>query len=118
MPDVTAPLKFLTWQPLYATEKPFQIFTNIPASAPDQRTTNLVFSDHRMLIRDVCCHTPPSHIDEKGFVYRKHETAVMDFENREVVEGVYLPEVEALLRRELEGVDRVFFFDWRVCSLL
>jgi hypothetical protein len=116
--DLTATLKFLSWQPLYETEKPFQIFMNIPPDVPDQRTTNLVFGDHQVEIRDVRNRNLPSSIDEMGFIYRQHETSITDFTSREVVEREYLPEVEGLLRRELEGVDKVFFFDWRVCLFL
>ena len=29
-----------------------------------------------------------------------------------------MPEVEALLRKEVEGVDKVFFINWRVWYLL
>lgn len=115
--DLTATLKFLSWQPLYETEKPFQIFMNLPPDVPDQRTTNLVFEDHQVRIRDVRNTKQPASINEKGFIYRRHETSVTDFTSREVVEKQYLPEVEELLRKELEGVDKVFFFDWRVCFL-
>lgn len=115
--DITATLKFITWQPLYETEKPFQIFMNIPPDVADQRTTNLVFEDHQVHIRDVRNTTQPASIDERGFIYRRHETSVTDFTSRDVVEKTYLPEVEQLLKDELEGVDKVFFFDWRVCLL-
>jgi hypothetical protein len=69
-------------------------------------------------IRDVRgLKEPIKTIDEKGFVYRKHKTKVPveGFLSRETVEKDYLPEVEELIKGELEGVDRLFFFDWRVC---
>lgn len=116
--DLTATLKFITWQSLYEIEKPFQIFMNIPPDVPDQRTTNLVFSDHAIKIRDVRHYPKPCSIDERGFIYRKHRTEVPveGFRNRETVEKSYLPEMEELLKKELgpETVDRVFFFDWRL----
>lgn len=113
-------LKFLHWQPLYETEKPFQLFVNIPPEAEDQRTTNLVFEDVALPIQDVRGISNDWNIDEKGFVYRRHETnaTLEDFGSRKAVEQIYLPEVEDLLRKELEGVDRVFFFDWRVSLIL
>lgn len=109
-------LKFLQWQPLYETEKPFQLFVNIPPEAADQRTTNLVFEDVTLPIQDVRELDNDWSIDEKGFVYRRHasKATLEDFASRTAVEEIYLPEVEELLRSELEGVDRVFFFDWRV----
>ena len=50
---LTITLKFLLWQPLYATEKPFQIFINIPPDAPDVRDTNLVFENVDLPVQDV-----------------------------------------------------------------
>jgi hypothetical protein len=29
---------------------------------------------------------------------------------------IFLPECEAILRNEIEGVDRVFIFDWKVSN--
>jgi hypothetical protein len=51
--SVAAKLKFLSWQQLYETEKPFQIFINIPTHVKDQRTTNLVYEDVEVQIEDV-----------------------------------------------------------------
>ncbi|KAH8596649.1 methyltransferase CmcJ [Bisporella sp. PMI_857] len=107
-------LKFLEWQTLYETEKPFQIFINIPEEAEDKRDTNLVFHDVRLQISDARDLDQNLSIDEKGFVYRRYPTSVMNFTDRKMVEDAYLPEIEAILRRELDGVDRVFFFDWRL----
>lgn len=112
--ELIVALKFLQWQPLYSVEKPFQIFMNIPSTAADRRDTNLVFEDAQISIQDVRTLPLPASIDEKGFIYRKHRTYVESFNDRKAVEEIYLPEVEILLRNELEGVDRVFFFDWRV----
>ena len=110
--DIT--LKFLDWQELYSNEKPFQIFIDIPDDAVDQRGSNLVFKDIQVPLKDV--RTMPDHfsLDDNGFIYRKHKTNISDLADRETVETIYLPEVESILRKEMEGVDRVFFFDWRV----
>jgi hypothetical protein len=107
-------LKFLQWQPLYVHEKPFQIFINIPPSALDQRTTNLVFENITLPVHDIRFRPSPPTLDSHGFTYIKQETSVKDFSSRESVDKYYLPEIEALLRMEVEGVDQVFFFDWRV----
>jgi hypothetical protein len=107
-------LKFLQWQPLYVHEKPFQIFINIPPSALDQRTTNLVFENRTLPVHDIRFLPSPLTLDSHGFTYIKQETSVKNFSSRENVDKYYLPEIEALLRMEVEGVDQVFFFDWRV----
>jgi hypothetical protein len=111
------PLKFLAWQPLYETEKPFQIFINIPPSAKDKRTTNLVHESIPIAITDVRTLQSEPTLDGNGFKYCRYTTEVEDFTVKENVESVYMKEVEALLRREVDGVGRVFFFDWRVSVL-
>ena len=113
--DIT--LKFLQWQTLYEVEKPFQIFINIPKDAEDPRDTNLVFETVDLKAEDVRTLPMELSLDANGFVYRKNVTEVTDFTDKYVVERDYLPEIETLLRNELDGIDRVFFFDWRVCFL-
>lgn len=112
--SVLASLKFLQWQPLYELEKPFQIFVNIPDHFKDQRTTNLVFEDCPVVVKDIRHRAANFTLDDHGFTYCHHETAGGDFTDRIYVEETYLPEIETLLRREVDGVQQVFFFDWRV----
>jgi hypothetical protein len=71
-----------------------------------------------MQIQDVRALTTitPS-LDQHGFIYRQQKTNVKDFTQRALVEKFYLPEVESILREELQGADRIFFFDWRVRSI-
>lgn len=105
---------FLQWQKLYEIEKPFQIFINTPEDAQDQRDTNLVFEKQLCTIQDIRGVAYNPSLDENGFTYRRHLTKTTDFTNRRNVDEKYLPEVENLLKSEVDGVDRVFFFDWRV----
>lgn len=111
---IRAKLKFLQWQKLYETEKPFELFVNVPEYVQDKRTTNLCFEDVVVNIHDMRKIEAELNLDEQGFVLRPHRTSVTDFEDRKVVEEAYLPEVEALLRREVKDVGRVLLFDWRV----
>ncbi|MCJ1393440.1 hypothetical protein MMC18_006315 [Xylographa bjoerkii] len=112
--QVNVTLKFLKWQDLYESEKPFQIFINIPKDADDLRDTNLVFENVSLPIRDIRNYPHQISLDGNGFIYLKHVTNVTMFSNREVVEREYLPEIEALLKSKLDDVDRVFCFDWRL----
>lgn len=114
--DLQIDLMFLQWQRLYEIEKPFQIFINIPKDAQDQRDTNLVFGKVPCMIQDIRNAAYEPSLDETGFIYRRHTTNTIDFTNRTIVDQDYLPEIEKLLRCELDDVDRVFFFDWRVCK--
>lgn len=114
---ITTSLKFLQWQKLYEEEKPFQIFINIPEDAEDQRNTNLVFQNVSLNIHDVRGHFEDFSLDTNGFMYREHTTKTSSFQDRKAVGDNYLPEIEALLKREIDGADHIFFFDWRVCYL-
>ena len=114
--DVQASLSFLHWQDLYEREKPFQIFIDIPEDAEDQRDTNLIFKQERLTIVDIRGLATNFSLDDNGFIYRHHEMGHVDFSSRKAVDQNYLPQVEKLLRKELEEVDRVFIFDWRVCT--
>ena len=111
---VQASISFLQWQDLYEVEKPFQIFIDIPEDAEDQRDTNLVFQRVYLTVHDVRGIAAKFSLDSNGFKYRRHIMKTTNFADRKNVEQSYLPEIEELLKTEVEGADRVFFFDWRV----
>lgn len=113
--NITTSLNFLQWQELYEEERPFQIFINIPEDAEDQRNTNLVFEKVGLTVQDVRGHSEDFSLDTNGFMYRQHSSKITSFRDRKFVSENYLPEIEALLKREVEGADQVFCFDWRVC---
>ena len=115
-----AVLNYLDWQDVYAKEKPFQLFSVIHNSGlAEERTTNLVFKEGQLeFICDVRGEESLYSLDEQGFAFRVYPTSLRDFSNRENIENVYLSEMEDLLKREVENVDKVYFFDWRVCSLI
>ena len=54
-------------------------------------------------------------LNDHAFTYRHHNFEFDDYEDRKAVEAHYLPKVEKFIRSEVEDVDKVFFFDWRVC---
>jgi hypothetical protein len=49
-------------------------------------------------------------LDRQGFLFRRHETAVVDFYDPAEIEQVYYPEVEALLK-QATGAEKVVTFD-------
>ena len=113
-------LNYLDWQDVYAKEKPFQLFSVTPnSSLTGERTTNLVFKEGQVeSIRDVRAEESLYSLNEHGFAFRVYPTVLRDFSVCENIEKVYLSEMEDLLKREVEGVDKVYFFDWRVCPLI
>ncbi|KAL2058644.1 hypothetical protein ABVK25_001372 [Lepraria finkii] len=114
--DEQAVLNYLDWQKLYRTEKPFQLFSVVGGGhLPDQRTTNLVFKEGGVeTIHDVRGTESQYSLNKQGFTFRTYPTRVHNFGVRDEVENVYLLEMEELLRREVEGIDQVYFFDWRI----
>jgi hypothetical protein len=112
-----ATFKFLEWQDIYESERPYQILTAIPEEAPEQRRSNLKFQDgppqEVVDIRDI---EAQYSLDENGFQYITHHSALSpaDFEDKAIVGKKYFEECEQILRKHLEDVTEVFFFDWRV----
>lgn len=91
----------------------------IPADAKDQRQNNTKFEARYQTIHDIRGSTENSTLDENGFTIREFRSC-LDSKgtiDRERVEGEYLPEVEHLIRDQVQGVDQVFFFEWRVRSI-
>ena len=115
-----AVLHYLNWQDVYAKEKPFQLFSVLPNSSLDgERTTNLVFKEGQVeSIRDARGEESIYSLNDQGFAFRIYPTRLRDFSVREDIENVYLSEMEDLLKREVESVDEVYFFDWRVCPFI
>lgn len=109
----TAAIQFVKWQPLYEKEKPFQLFLDLPPDVADQRKTNLVFETKQVDIKDIRGEEHNFTLDGNGFAYGTIQ-GFHDIDSKDEVVQRYLPAVEDLLRQQVEGVDRVFIFDWRV----
>jgi hypothetical protein len=109
----TSSLQFIKWTELYKTEKPYQIFIDLPLTAP---RTNVKFEVKDVLFRDIRGSETDLDIDKHGFIMRTTKNFEDVDENpcAHRIEKVYLPEVEELLKREVKEVDRVKIFDWRV----
>ena len=113
--DDVVTFQHIVWKDLYLKEKPFQLFLDIPADAPDQRKTNVEFEHREIAVQDIRQKKEAFGLDSHGFMVRRSSTLsnLVDL-NTTSVESIYLPAIEEFLRAEVEGVDRVFFFDWRV----
>ena len=111
-----ATLQYLKWRKLYETEKPYQLFSAVTEQdLPLQGATNLEWTDgHEETIHDVRGTAAQFILDTNGFAFRNAPTTFLAFDSPEQMERTYLPEAESILRHELEGVDQVHFFDWRI----
>jgi hypothetical protein len=102
-----ASFKFIKWNDLYKTEKPFQIFANLPDDATDKRFSNLDWEDKPKTVSDLRGRGAEYSLDANGFTVVKHQSHMSDFTDRGRIEREYLPEVEELLREKVGGADKV-----------
>lgn len=115
MASVRAQFEYLQWQELFRKEKPFELFLNIPNTATDARRTNLAFRAHDFEdVEDVRGNERTFELDKHGFQFRRHKSQLDNFSNAQAVESSYLKEVEDLVKREVNGADKVTIFEWRV----
>src|SRR5260370_21129041 len=80
MANIENSFQYLVWNPIYRTEKPFQIFSDIPPDWPDQRKDNLhfEFASSVETINDVRGQEHIYTLDQHGFPYIKHESCLSD----------------------------------------
>jgi len=117
MPLERGTFRYIQWQDLYRTEKPFQILIDLPEADKDHRRTNLVFSDGETEdVVDVRGNLDNFSLDIYGFTYRNHSSTMQpfDFGDKNKIEACYLPECESVIREVLDGVTKVHFYNWLV----
>ena len=96
-------------------EKPFQVFHPISTEDSDPRKSNIEWEDGpEETVTDIRGRQDAFSIDKEGFKITPHHTAVQDFSNDEEIKTKYLPELQTLLKREIEDADRIVFFHWAV----
>lgn len=111
-----ARLKYAKDLEIYQYEKPYSILT---AFEDCDETTNLKWEEAEPeAITNVRGIEDTFTLDDHGFAYVKWPTLFQLWDNRRAVEEIYLPEIEALFKESVPGVDEVVVFDWRVCSLI
>jgi len=111
--DVEADLFYLKRLELYEHEKPFEMYMDIPADAPDQRGRNTEFEVKSQVIQDMRGRIGEFTLDGFGFCVRRFPVTPGSLKKEDVQEN-YLPQVEQFLKDEVDGVDLIRIFDWRV----
>lgn len=111
--DDMATINYAKRLPVYEKEVPYQIISDFPG---DHKKTNLEFGPAPVAgtIRDIRGRESDFTVDSHGFQVCRQKTAVEGWTNKDVIETQYYAEREQLLKAELDGVDEVFFYDWRV----
>lgn len=111
--------QYLEWKDLFYHEKPFQIIIDLPQDALASRKSNLTFHQGgEELIEDVRDRLDEFDINKHGFFYvtSSSQLSGSDFEDKKKIEEIYLPECEQLVRNAIEGVDRVYCYNWLVSN--
>lgn len=125
--DIETKLKYLQWQTSYTHTRPYRIaqFGRKRKNNGQKKPHNLVFQEGDAVetIRDIRGITEAEGnqsftLEINGFVYSRYPpplfTNPKDFGDPDHIQNIFLPECEAILRNEIDGVDRVFIFDWKV----
>ncbi|CAN9403657.1 unnamed protein product [Alternaria alternata] len=114
--DVAATFSYLQWQDRYNAEKPYQILIDLPDGVEETQRTNLVFCDGpKENVTDVTGREASFTLDRNGFAFLKDDLPIRsaEFADRTIVERVYLPACERIIRQTLDDVDEVVFYNWR-----
>ena len=114
--DLEVQLMYLKDDPLYRTAKPIQV---TPFFADRQKKTNVKLEPGSPeILHDVRGLGGQAlgdfSLDQHGFKYVKAPTAFRNWSSQPDIAAQYLPELENLLRSEVEGCDEILFYDARL----
>ncbi|KXT08861.1 hypothetical protein AC579_6754 [Pseudocercospora musae] len=110
--DIQVQLQYLKNDPIYAKEKPLQITPNF--ADKDSKTNVRLAPGPFETIHDVRGQQEKFSLDGNGFRYVKAPTSFTNWSSQAAIGKDYLPELEVLLRREVEGCDEIMFYDARI----
>lgn len=100
---------------IHEEEPAFQIFHEISKEAPDQRRSNVEWElGGAETVIDMRGDEQCFSLTKQGFKVVKSPTDVRDFANTQIIKSCYLPEIQNLMKREVEDAERIVFFDWAV----
>jgi hypothetical protein len=106
----TASFEYLENVPLYRDEKPFSLMEPVHESLRGQRTSNLVWKwQAPQRITDMRGQESKFDLDKHGFAVRDWPTKLSqrEFDEPDLIEHVYLPEIYDLVKTTVEGADLV-----------
>ncbi|KAI9710038.1 MAG: hypothetical protein M1828_002226 [Chrysothrix sp. TS-e1954] len=113
MHNKTVQLRYIQWEDKFRTVKPYELLVTAPEGVPYQNfELELAPAE---IMHDIRGEESKFTLEQNGFMISKHAMTLDNLE-REAVALQYFPQVEQLLRAEIEDVDEVFIFDWRLRS--
>ncbi|KAK5659825.1 hypothetical protein OQA88_1037 [Cercophora sp. LCS_1] len=114
-PKISVSINFLKRLKLYKTEKPFRLYIGQPVDFPDAPITNVETEPRAGIeLSDIRGEEELYSLETHGFRFIKHDQSFSAFTDARVVEEQYLPEVEAIIRNNVPGANKVVVFNWRL----
>jgi len=110
--DIEVQLQYLRDDPLYDLVKPIQITPNFLDR--EGRSNVRLESGPPEVLNDVRGREHEFTLDANGFCYVHAPTNCKDWSSQPQIAKEYLPELEDLLRREVDGCDEIVFYDARI----
>ena len=109
--NIIVRLQYLKDDPLYDTSKPIQVTPPFPRSS---RTNVQLTPGPTEILNDVRGREDQFTLDNNGFRYVHAPTNFKDWSSQPQIAKEFLPEMEELLKREVDGCDEVIFYDARI----
>lgn len=110
--DVQVQLQYLKDDPIYKEEKPLQITPNF---LDKDNETNVKLAPGQLeTVQDVRGREADFTLDRNGFQYVNAPTQFKEWSSQPKIAQSYLPELETLLRKEVDGCDEIMFYDARI----
>lgn len=110
--NIEVQLQYLRDDPLYNLVKPIQITPNFLDC--EGRSNVRLESGPSETLNDVRGREHEFTLDSNGFHYVQAPTTFKDWSSQPQIAKEYLPELEDLLRREVDGCDEIVFYDARI----
>lgn len=110
--DARVKLHYLKNDPLYDSVKPLQVTPNFQDA--EHKTNILLEPGPEETLTDVRGREHEFTLDDHGFTYVNAPTNFKDWSSQPQIAKEYLPEMEQLLQREVDGCDEVVFYDARI----
>jgi hypothetical protein len=107
----TIQLNYIEWQDKFATEKPYEVLSEVPAGFP--RSNFSCSPAVPETIEDIRGREKLFNLQDHGFQIWKHQHMVEEF-SKESIEQIYLPSLDSLLKEVFGPGTETYFFDWRV----
>lgn len=107
----TVQLNYIEWQDKFATEKPYEVLSEVPAGFP--RTNFSCSPAASETIHDIRGREKLFNLQDHGFQIWVHHHTV-EFFDKASVEHKYLPSLDSLLKEVFGARAETYFFDWRV----